>query len=89
MGQSGFSPSDIRYPAWQKEYQAALVERDTKKLLERVHTAETAIFNRLQELIQSSDNPEFEAERQAIQDALNALRFLKRDKLDFPDWEKE
>lgn len=88
MGQEGFSASGIRYPAWQNEYQAALLELDPKKLLERIHEAEMAIFNRLQELAQT-DNPDSEAERQAIRNALGALRTLKRDKLDFPDWEKK
>ena len=83
------SPSNIRYPAWQNEYQAALLELDPKTLLERIHTAEAAMFRCLQELVQSSDNPETEAEQLAIQDALSALRVLKRDKLGFPDWETE
>jgi hypothetical protein len=87
MGQQGSSPSEIRYPAWQNEYQAALLELDPKKLLERVHTAETTIFNRLQELAKSPDSPNYKAERQAIEDALNGLKVIKRDKLDFPDWE--
>jgi hypothetical protein len=35
------SPSDpIRYPEWQHEYSAALVETDPRKLLERVTAAE-------------------------------------------------
>jgi hypothetical protein len=87
MGQQGSSPSEIRYPAWQNEYQAALLELDPKKLLERVHAAETAIFNRLQELAQSPNSPDQKAERQAIEDALSGLKVIKRDKLDFPDWE--
>ena len=58
-----------------------------KKLLERVHTAEAVIFNRLQALAQIPDSPEHAAERQAMEDALNALRVLKRNKLNFPDWE--
>jgi hypothetical protein len=33
---------------WQNEYQAALLELDRKKLLERVTAAETAIFNSIQ-----------------------------------------
>jgi hypothetical protein len=76
----------IAYPEWQNEYQAALVELDRKKLPERVVASETAIFNRLQAISQSSDH---QAERQAIEDALAALRVLKRDELGFPDWEKK
>ena len=75
----------ILYPDWQNEFRAALIELDREKLLERVQVAETAIFNRLQALSQSPDS---HAERQAIDDALASLRFLKREKLGFPDWEK-
>ena len=80
------SPKVILYPEWQNEYAAALVELDVKKLPERIAAAETAIFNRLQVISQSSDH---QAERQAIEDALAALRVLKRDELGFPDWEKK
>jgi hypothetical protein len=76
----------ILYPAWQHEYQAALLELDPKKLLERVTAAETAIFNRLQAISRSADT---HAERQAIEDALASLRVIKRDNLGFPDWEKK
>jgi hypothetical protein len=81
------SPSNLRYPAWQREYDAALQEADPKKLLERVHAVESAIFNRLQELAQTSENTDHKAEEQAIAEALTTLRVVKRDKLQFPDWE--
>ncbi len=87
MAEEGSSPSSFRYPAWQRAYEAALLELDRKKLLERVHTAEAVIFHRLQALAQIPDSPEHAAERQAMEDALNALRVLKRNKLNFPDWE--
>ena len=87
MAEEGSSPSSLRYPVWQRAYEAALLELDRKKLLERVHTAEAVIFNRLQALVQIPDSPEHAAERQAMEDALNALRVLKRNKLNFPDWE--
>jgi hypothetical protein len=88
LKREGFSsPSPkILYPEWQAEYQAALLELDAKRLFERVTTAETAIFNRLQAISHNSDG---HAERQAIEDALAALRVLKRDNLGFPDWEKK
>jgi hypothetical protein len=79
------SPS-LLYPEWQNEYAAALVELDREKLSERVAASEAAIFNRLQAISQSSDH---QAERQAIEDALTALRVLKRDELGFPDWGKK
>jgi hypothetical protein len=89
MTQQGFSPSNLPYPAWQREYEAALREPDRAKLSERVHAAETAIFNRLQELAQNPDHPDDQPERQAIAEALSALQILKRDRLNFPDWKTE
>ena len=77
---------EILYPAWQNEYQAAIVELDRKKLPEQVAAAEAAIFKRLQDLSHGSDDF---AERQAIEDALHGLRVLQRDELGFPDWEKK
>jgi hypothetical protein len=89
MKQQRASASNLRYSAWQREYEASLLEPDPKKLLERVHRAEAAIFNRLQELAQNSDHPDHKAERQAIEDALGNLRVLQRGNLGFPDWKKE
>ena len=75
------SPSPkILYPEWQNAYQAALLELD-RKLLERVTAAETAIFNRIQALLQ---DPDHAAELQAIEDALASLRVLRRDNLGPP-----
>jgi hypothetical protein len=76
---------EILYPAWQHEYQEALVEVDSDKLKGRVEAAEAAIYRRLQHLSQNSGDF---AERQVIQDALHSLRVLKRDELGFPDWEE-
>jgi hypothetical protein len=66
------------------KYREALLETNREKLSERVEEAEAAIFERLQAL---SDAQEKQAERQAIQDAIRALRVIKRDRLNFPDWE--
>jgi hypothetical protein len=87
MTQQDSSPSNLRYPAWQREYEASVHEPDPKKLLERMHAVEAAIFNRLQELAQASENTDHKAEEEAIAEALRTLRVLKRDKLQFPDWE--
>jgi hypothetical protein len=89
MTQQGSSPSNLRYPAWQREYEASLCEPDAAKLLERVHAAEAAIFNRLQELARTPDHLDDRPERRAIADALNALQSLKRNRLNFPDWTTE
>ena len=70
------SPSpEILYRHWQKEYQSVLVEFDPTKLPGLIATAEDAIQKRLQQLSQDSDH---HTERQVIQDALQSLRFLKK-----------
>jgi hypothetical protein len=86
MAAKDSSSPKVLYPEWQNQYQAALVELDREKLSERLAAAETAIFNRLQSIAQSSDH---QAERQAIEDALAGLRVLTREKLSFPDWGKK
>jgi hypothetical protein len=86
VAEAGSPAPKILYPDWQQEYQAALLELDLNKLRERVETAETAIFKRLQAI---SQNPGLGAERQAIDDAVASLRVLKQEKLGFPDWEKK
>jgi hypothetical protein len=85
MGDPSSTSPKIQYPEWQPAFQAALIEVDPKKILERVHLAETAIFNRLQVM---SNSPDSRAERQAIESALAGLRVIKRENLGFPDWEK-
>jgi hypothetical protein len=68
---------------WQKSIRAALLELDPEILKQRVVDAEVAIFRRLQELSSGSDSGE---ERQALQDASNTLRLLKKEVLKYPDW---
>jgi hypothetical protein len=67
---------------WQTLYIAAMMEVDKSKIFARLNEAEAAIFNRLQELssIRTCE------ERTALDDAIRGLRFLKREKLNFPDW---
>ncbi len=89
MTREDSSHSNPQYPTWQSVYEASLSESDPKKLLERVHSAEAAIFNRLQQLAQSPESADQKTEQQAIADALTTLRLLKRDKLNFPDWKAE
>ena len=73
----------MRYPEWQGPFQEALLEIDREKLQSKMMKAEEAIFDRLQQLAGTSDS---EAERQAIEDAISALRVLKTEKLNYPDW---
>jgi hypothetical protein len=72
MATRNYTQPKFRYEEWQPQYEAALLELDPKKLRQRIEEAETAIFNRLQCLSSSS----YELERQAIDDALAALRVL-------------
>jgi hypothetical protein len=68
------SSDELKYPKWQAAVQEALLEFKIDSLHERIGAAETAINCRLREL---SISPDGQAERQAIQDALNLLRLLK------------
>ena len=75
--------SELGHPEWRTSYQEALLELDEKKLEAKIHLAEWKIFQRLQTISADSDH---QGERLAIADALNALRVLKRDALNYPDW---
>jgi hypothetical protein len=66
--------SSLRFPEWQKEYTAALLQTDDDKLPQCVAAAETLILGRLQGLAGKADHQE---ERLAMTDALHALRSLK------------
>jgi hypothetical protein len=75
------------FPSWQVEVQDAVSEANPEKLLGRVHAAEIAIFNRLQELGKDGTNDgHHHSERESLGEALEKLRLLKRDRLGFPDW---
>ena len=73
----------LRYPEWQNPFREALLEIDREKLQSKMMKVEEAIFQRLQQLAGTSGS---HAERQAIEDAISALRVLKREKLNYPDW---
>ena len=62
-------------PEWRRLYQEALLELDDKKLKPSIAAAETAILRRLQAISGDSNHRN---ERQSIEDALSALRVLKR-----------
>jgi hypothetical protein len=63
--------SDLQYPSWQKPLQDAINEPDLQKLPEKLSIAETAIFQRMQELAASPDgNHESEAIREACKELL-------------------
>jgi len=75
----------IKYPEWQPEYLAAVMEADVAQLPEKVHLAEDAIFRRLQTLT-SGDGTDPAEEREALAGAIKGLLVLKTGKLDHPDW---
>lgn len=70
--------SEVLYPHWQAEYEAAVVEPDRDKLSDRISAAETAISNRLERLSQDANH---HVERQVIEAALASLRSLKKNGL--------
>jgi hypothetical protein len=72
----------LRFPVWEQPYQEARKEPNPEKLSERVTAAETAIFRRLQELGNLSEE---NSETIAIQDALNVLFTMKNEEL---NWER-
>jgi hypothetical protein len=76
-------PEGLHRFEWQRPLQDALLELDPEILKLRVVEAETAIFERLQELSSDHDSSE---ERQELLDATNTLRVLKKVSLKYPDW---
>ena len=79
------SPSPaIKYPHWQREFEAALLGGDPQSLRQRVDAAEAALFLRSQALVGS---PQGLAEQQAISDAMRTLRAIQREKLGYPGLE--
>ena len=71
-------PQDLRFPEWQGLYNAAVLEADESKILQRVEAAESAMFERLKAL---SGNPDNATECHAIYLAMPTLVFLRRDAL--------
>lgn len=62
----------VRYPAWQREYEAAILEVDPAKLKELITSAHAAIQGRLESLTAEHCS----SERDAIANALMFLRLL-------------
>ena len=71
----------LRFPQWQREYEAVLQETDRNLLFKRVEIAEAALLNRQDSLKGESDG---RVERQEIEKALARLHALKKDVLNFP-----
>ena len=75
---------NIKYPHWQREFEAALIEADLQKLRQRVDAAEAALFLRSQALVGSAQG---RSEQQAISDAMRTLRTIQKEKLGYPGLE--
>jgi len=73
----------LEYPKWQVPLQDVILEFNLDKLPAKIYRAETLIFERLQQLRSSNDG---DSEGQAINNALEILRTVKRERLQFPDW---
>ena len=79
------APRIVKYPHWQREFEAALREGYPQSLQQRVDDAEAALFLRLQALAGCAEGDE---ERRAISEAMGTLRLIRRDKLGYPDWNR-
>jgi hypothetical protein len=79
-----YQPTSLAFPHWQREYEALLAETDEKLLFERATDLEDALFIRVQEL---SRDFYATAEREAMENAIKALRNVQEEKLGFPKWE--
>jgi hypothetical protein len=62
----------LRYPVWRGPCLAGLLEMNSRKMKTKIADAESVIRSRM---VGSDAEPD---ERQAIEDALNALKFLDR-----------
>ena len=77
------SDGKLKYPRWQAPLQEVIFEPDRKKLGDKIQKLEALILERVLQLQLGSDG---DSEQEAINDALSTLRALKRDKLDYSDW---
>jgi hypothetical protein len=73
--------SDLQYQSWQRPLQDAIDEADLQKLPEKVAIAETAIFQRMQELVTSPDGNQ---ESAAIREACKELLKIQTQRLKWP-----
>jgi len=76
----GGSSSRLRFPLWEREYNAVLSETNTTAMFRSVEAAEAAVRTRRASLEGRSDHY---AERDAIEEALLRLDDIKRNRLRF------
>jgi hypothetical protein len=77
---------ELPYPDWQGPLQEAILEFDREKLSEKALKAESRILERLRQLETSNNGNN---ERDAINHGLSLLRTIRRDRLDYPDWQPQ
>ena len=73
--------SDLQFPSWQKPLQDAINEPDLQKLPEKLSAAESAIFQRMQEL---TALPDGNHESEAIREACKQLLKIQTQRLKWP-----
>jgi hypothetical protein len=71
MGVNTWAPE---YP-WQAAYREAVLETNPEEVLAKIRAAEALVESRLKELMYGRNGS---VERQAVEDALRALRYLER-----------
>ncbi len=79
------SDGQLKFPEWQSPLQELILEFDSAKLPEKVQKVEAILTDRLYRLSQTGDG---HLEREAIQDALNILRVIKRERPTIPSNQK-
>ena len=84
MANSSDRDKDFEFPAWEREYQAAIAETNPLRLGEKIHAAETAMSRRLNEI---KNAPAHSAERQAIEEAMAALHKIQIKTFGHSDWQ--
>jgi hypothetical protein len=74
----------FQFPDWQPEFEVAMQENDQAKRPERLQALKTAIFLRLKT---KTSRPLGTVERIALNDAINLLRVLRSEDIQYLDWE--
>jgi hypothetical protein len=72
------SDGELKFPEWQGPLKEVLLEFDPQELPEKLQKVESLILERLLQLSQAGDS---DLEKEAILDALTALRVVKQPKL--------
>jgi hypothetical protein len=82
MAEGNYNPRSSLFPTqeWREAYQCVLAEMDKSALFKRVEVAEAAILTCRNTL---GNGPDQRAERQAIQEALENLKLIKSERLNF------